>query len=295
MAILAGGNVLMEDVPGVGKTTLALALSKVLGLEYKRIQFTPDVVPADIIGFTMYDKKSGTFQYKEGIATQCNMLLADEVNRTASKTQSALLEVMEEKQVTVDGYTYKVKDPFIVIATQNPAGTVGTQKLPQAQLDRFLVRLAMGYPDLDMQMEILRDRQQGDPLQEIKNIVSLTDVLKLQQQVASVFTSDEILLYLSRLAEQSREHEMLSLGLSPRGVIALHKMARACAFMKGRDYVVPEDIQDIFFDVCSHRITVNAKGKMAEKKENDILTEIFDSVTPEPELERKRKEKIRNA
>lgn len=281
MAILAEGNILLEDVPGVGKTTLALTFSKALGLTYKRIQFTPDIMPSDITGFIMYDRESGKFRFQEGPVLQCSLLLADEINRTASKTQAALLEVMEEKQVTVDGKSHSVQKPFFVIATQNPAGTAGTQLLPQAQLDRFLVRLSIGYPSLDMLVEILKDRQLENPLENVKQIVSREEVEKLQQEARAVYTSDEILRYMGRLAEAAGDHEMLSLGLSPRGVIALHHMAKACAFVRGRDYVIPQDVRDVFADVCAHRVIVSAKGKIAEKTDKEILADILERVSEE--------------
>lgn len=281
MAILAEGNILLEDVPGVGKTTLALTFSKALGLTYKRIQFTPDIMPSDITGFTMYDRESGKFRFQEGPVLQCSLLLADEINRTASKTQAALLEVMEEKQVTVDGKSHSVPKPFFVIATQNPAGTAGTQLLPQAQLDRFLVRLSIGYPSLDMLVEILKDRQLENPLANVKQVVSREEVEKLQQEARGVYTSEEILRYLGRLAEAAGDHEMLSLGLSPRGVIALHHMAKACAVVRGRDYVIPQDVRDVFADVCAHRVIVSAKGKIAEKTDKEILADILERVSEE--------------
>lgn len=281
MAILAEGNILLEDVPGVGKTTLALSFSKVLGLTYKRIQFTPDIMPSDITGFTMYERESGEFRFREGPVLQCSLLLADEINRTASKTQAALLEVMEEKQVTVDGKTYAVQKPFLVIATQNPAGTAGTQLLPQAQLDRFLVRLSVGYPSTDMLIEILKDRQEENPMTHIEQILTGEELIELQQAVRSVYTDDGILRYMGRLSEAAGEHEMLSLGLSPRGVIALHHMSKACAFVRGRDYVIPQDVQEVFADVCAHRVIVSAKGKIAEKTDRQILQEILAKVPAE--------------
>ncbi len=286
MAVLAEGNVLLEDVPGVGKTTLALAFSKSLGLSYRRIQFTPDIMPSDITGFTMYDRRSGAFRFQEGPVLQCSLLLADEINRTASKTQAALLEVMEEKQVTVDGESHSVQRPFFVIATQNPAGTAGTQMLPQAQLDRFLVRLSIGYPSLDMLVEILKDRQFENPLAHIKQITSREEVQELQQKVRAVYTDEAILRYMGRLAEAVGAHEMISLGLSPRGVIALHHTAKACAFVRGRDYVIPQDIRDVFTDVCAHRVIVSAKGRIAEKTDKEILLDILERV-PEEETARR--------
>lgn len=281
MAILAEGNILLEDVPGVGKTTMALAFSRAMGLPYQRIQFTPDIMSSDITGFTMYDRQSGTFRFQEGPVLQCSLLLADEINRTASRTQAALLEVMEEKQVTVDGTSYEVQKPFLVIATQNPAGSAGTQLLPQAQMDRFLVRLSIGQPSLDMLVEILRDRQSENPLERMKQVLTREEVLDMQKAVRSVYTSEEILRYLGRLTEASGRHEMLSLGISPRGVIALHHMAKACAFVRERDYVIPEDVREVFADVCAHRVLVSAKGKIAEKSDRQILQEILESVQAE--------------
>ncbi len=281
MAILAEGNILLEDVPGVGKTSLALAFGTTLGLPYKRIQFTPDIMPSDITGFTMYERESGKFCFQEGPVLQCNLLIADEINRTASKTQSALLEVMEEKQVTVDGEAHEVRKPFVVIATQNPSGTAGTQLLPQAQLDRFLVRLCIGHPSNEMLVEILRDRQTKNPLDNVRQIVNCEEVLDMQEAVRNIYTSDEILQYMVRLSETVNSHEMLALGLSPRGVIALHHMAKACAFVRGRDYVIPEDVREVFTDVCAHRVIVNAKGKIAEKSDRQILMEVLENVLAE--------------
>ena len=249
MAILARGHVLLEDVPGVGKTTTALGLSKILGLDFRRIQFTPDVVPSDVTGFTMYDKETGEFRYRPG-AVMCNMLLADEINRTSSKTQSALLEVMEEGNVTVDGVTYKVPEPFVVIATQNPLGTAGTQMLPESQLDRFMVRLSMGYPDIKSQVELLRDR-------------------------ADVFISDEILEYISLLTAKTRQNEAITLGTSPRGALALSRMARARAYLCDRDYVIPEDVQEIFTDVCGHRLVLDPKARINRVTAEHVLRQIL--------------------
>ena len=217
MAILAEGNILLEDVPGVGKTTMALAFSRAMGLPYQRIQFTPDIMPSDITGFTMYDRQSGTFRFQEGPVLQCSLLLADEINRTASRTQAALLEVMEEKQVTVDGTSYEVQKPFLVIATQNPAGSAGTQLLPQAQLDRFVIRLQMGYPDFKSQVEILRDRQKVNPLDHISKVISGEDIIAMQQEVRDIHVEDSILEYVTALATATREHELIRLGVSPRG------------------------------------------------------------------------------
>lgn len=214
MAILSGGHILLEDVPGVGKTTPALAFAKTLGIHSKRMQFTSDSMPSDVIGFSVYDKAGGALAYKPG-AAMTNLLLADEINRTSSKTQSALLEVMEERQVTVDGQTHKLPDPFVVIATQNPVGSAGTQLLPQAQLDRFMVRLAMGYPDFASQVNILRDRQTGDPLEAVATVSSCAEVLAMQKEAQSVHMADALLEYVTSLAEASRSHPLTVLGVSP--------------------------------------------------------------------------------
>ena len=216
MAVLAKGHVLLEDVPGVGKTTTALALSRLMGMEFNRIQFTPDVVPSDIIGFSMYNKESGTFEYKPGVV-MTNLLLADEINRTSSKTQSALLEVMEEGQVTVDGETHELPKPFVVLATQNPVGSAGTQLLPQAQLDRFMIRMEMGYPDFQSQVNILRDRQTENPLDKAEQVTSTDEILKMQDEVTQIYIEDKILEYVTSLAMNTREQEMVRLGVSPRG------------------------------------------------------------------------------
>ncbi len=277
-AILAGGHILLEDIPGVGKTTLALAISKVLGLDFNRVQFTPDVVPSDITGFTMYDKNNGDFKYKEG-AIICNFFLADEINRTSSKTQSALLEVMAEGKVTVDGETHKMPQPFVVMATQNPIGTAGTQMLPEAQLDRFMIKLSMGYPDFDAQVEILKAREKTDPLEHIKNIVSNEELIKMKEAVKNVYVDDKIYCYITTLAEATRKHEFIKLGISPRGAIALCAMAKSSAYMDGRDYVTPEDIQSVFCDVCRHRILLHPKAHLAEFTTESILEEILKNNT----------------
>ena len=231
-AIIAGGHILLEDIPGVGKTTMALAFSKAMGMHFKRVQFTPDVVPSDITGFTMYDKSSGEFKYTAG-AVITNFLLADEINRTSSKTQSALLEVMQEGKVTVDGKTYKLPEPFIVIATQNPIGTAGTQMLPESQLDRFMVQLSIGYPTPEDQAMILKDRSLKDPLATVRTVVSKEDILQMKAQAKMMFVDDKIYKYVSALAEATRNHEFVRLGLSPRGALALTDMAKADAYIKG--------------------------------------------------------------
>ena len=277
MVILSRGHILLEDVPGVGKTTLALAFSRAMGIEYRRVQFTPDVVPSDIIGFSIYDKQTGNLTYKPG-AVMCNLLLADEINRTSSKTQSALLEVMEEHQVTIDGTTHPLPDPFIVIATQNPVGAAGTQLLPQAQLDRFMVRMKMGYPDFNSQVRILRDRRMENPLTSIAQVTDAAAVRNMQREVDQLRVSDSILEYITHLAQVTRENAVVQLGVSPRGALAVLHMAQAFAYVSGRDYVIPEDAAQIFGDVCAHRLVLSPKAKLAGKTQEDVIREVLSTV-----------------
>ena len=283
MAVLAEGHVLLEDVPGVGKTTTALALSRLMGMEFQRIQFTPDVVPSDVTGFTMYDKESNSFIYRPG-SVMCNLLLADEINRTSSKTQSALLEVMEEGMVTVDGESHPVPKPFVVIATENPVGSSGTQMLPESQLDRFMISTTMGYPDHGSLVDILRDRQEVNPLQNAKAVLNSEEILELQAQVRKVYVSDEVLSYIADLAEATRKHELIMLGLSPRGTLALCRMAKAAAYLAGRDYMVPEDVVNVFEDVAGHRMVLESRARYEEKTARQILGEILETV-PSPKVE----------
>ena len=278
MALLSEGHVLLDDVPGVGKTTLAVSVSKTLGLAYKRIQFTPDVLPSDIVGFSMYDRERGSFRYVPGVVTEANLLLGDEINRTSSKTQSALLEAMEERQVTVDGRVYPLRRPFCVIATQNQIGTAGTQPLPHAQMDRFLVQLSLGYPDFESQVEILRNRKLSDPMEQVVQAADVETVLSMQEQVRQVSIHDDILAYITRLAMASREHPLLALGVSPRGALSLSRMARACAYLRGRDYVLVEDVQGVFLEVCAHRVLLSQRGRMEHRSEADILRELLTQV-----------------
>ena len=282
MAILSDGHILLDDVPGVGKTTLALALSRTLGLTYHRIQFTPDVLPSDIVGFSVYNKDTGAFTYKPGVVNDANLLLGDEINRTSSKTQSALLEAMEERQVTVDGVTYPLQKPFIVIATQNNVGTAGTQTLPYAQMDRFLVRLSIGYPDFAAQMELLQARQDRDPLADVRPSATKDDLVRMQGEVRAVTARDSILAYLTRLAMASREHPMTEIGISPRGVLFIDRMAKACAYVRGRDYVIPEDVQAVFADVCAHRVILTQKARLSGVTAEQVLSELLNTVeTPD--------------
>ncbi|MBR6657520.1 MAG: MoxR family ATPase [Oscillospiraceae bacterium] len=277
MAVLAGGHVLMEDVPGTGKTTTAMTFAKVLGLDSRRVQFTSDTVPSDIIGYSVYDKQSNDFVYKPG-AVMTNLLLADEINRTSSKTQSALLEAMEEKRVTVDGKSYDLPKPFIVLATQNPVGSAGTQMLPSAQLDRFMIKISMGYPDFESQVNILHDRHTENPLDKIHAIVNIDELQQLIHESNEVEVDRSIYEYTTELTQATREHPMVQLGVSPRGALAVCRMAKAHAFLEGRNYMIPEDIAAVFGDVCCHRIVLGTKARMMEEKPENIIKSVLESV-----------------
>lgn len=284
LAILSNGHVLLEDIPGVGKTTLAMAFSRVLGLSYKRMQFTPDVMPSDVSGFSMYNNKTDEFEYREG-GVMCNLFLADEINRTSPKTQSALLEVMEEGRVTVDGETHMLPMPFIVIATQNPFGSSGTQKLPQSQLDRFLMCISMGYPDPENEIAILKGNRKNkmDILEEKLNAPILT---KIQQAVEEQYVDESIYSYIVEIANRTRESAGFSMGISPRGSIALLKVAKAKAFLNRRSYVVPQDIIDIMGIVCAHRIELSPQAIANGLSPADALKEIVDA-TPMPKINKR--------
>lgn len=278
MSILANGHILIDDVPGVGKTSLAAATGKVLGIDYNRIQFTPDILPSDIVGFTIYNKENDNFVYMPGVINDTNLLLADEINRTSSRTQSALLEAMEEKQVTVDGKTHQLRNPFIVIATQNQVGAAGTQVLPHAQMDRFLTRLSVGYPDKESEMKVIKERQTPDPYAGIRKILSPQMVLQLQQATLTVTIKDALVEYITDLVTATREDTRIELGVSPRGSIAVSHMAKACALMKGRDYVIEDDIREVFCDVCAHRIITTQKARAAHQSGREILEQILKTV-----------------
>lgn len=258
-AVIAGGHILMEDIPGVGKTTLATTFAKTLSLDYKRVQFTPDVLPSDILGFSMYNSGTKEFEFREG-AVFCNLFLADEINRTSPKTQSALLEVMEEGNATVDGVTRKLPDPFIVIATENPYGSSGTQMLPESQLDRFMVCLSMGYPAHSDAVEILKGNT-FNPLQHVQPVITLEELRELRETSNNLFVRDEIYEYIVNLVEETRRNEMFSMGASPRGTIALLRMAKACAVIQNRDYVIAEDVQSVVPDVLGHRVKLGQKAR----------------------------------
>jgi len=277
MTILSGGHVLLEDVPGVGKTTMALAFSKALGLSYRRIQFTPDVMPSDVVGFYYYNKENGKFEYRQG-AVMTNLLLADEINRTSSRTQSALLEVMEEGQVTVDGVTRNIQEPFFVIATQNPLGSAGTQMLPESQMDRFMVLLSMGYPTIKEEMILMSQRKVSDPLDDVNEVISKEELLSMQKEVNEIKVSSLIYQYIATLSDATRRHDMIQLGVSPRGSLALCRMAKASAFLAGRDYVVPEDVQDVVKDVFRHRLVLKSRARLSSKDADKIMDEICATV-----------------
>lgn len=279
MTIYAGGHILLEDCPGVGKTTLALAFSKVLGLSNKRIQFTPDTLPSDITGFTMFNRETNQLEYIDG-AANCQLLLADEINRTSPKTQSALLEVMEEHTITVDGKTHILPLPFICIATQNPLGFAGTQPLPESQLDRFMVCLSIGYPTLEKQIQILNAQRYHNPLQDLKTVTDGQNILEIQDYLNSIRMTESVMAYAIRLCEATREHALVELGVSPRGVASLVKMSRANAILKGRNYVVPEDVQNVFLDVCAHRLVLKPQVQMDGVSAREILEEIMSRVKP---------------
>lgn len=282
-AILAGGHILIEDIPGVGKTTLAMAFSRAMDLDWRRTQFTPDVMPADLTGFSIYDSQKGSFTYQKG-ALMCNLFLADEINRTSPKTQSALLEVMEEGFVTVDGERIKVPEPFIVIATQNPVGSAGTQLLPLSQMDRFIIRMSMGYPDPHHEIDIIKGKSRGNT--EISSVISADELMEMSRECAEIYVHDSVYAYITDLVTATRTSTVLELGLSPRGTLATVKMCRAVAFLRGRSYVVPDDVVEVFPSVAVHRICLNAKSRASGLKPEDILTQILSKV-PKPGARKK--------
>lgn len=283
MTILAKGHILLEDLPGVGKTTLANAFSKALGLDSKRIQFTPDVLPSDIVGFNSIDD-NGEIRLHKGAAFT-NLFLADEINRTSSRTQSALLEVMEENQITVDGVTHPALCPFHVIATQNPFGSAGTQMLPDSQMDRFMITLSLGYPDETSEVEMLKRKQNPDSY-TVQNIVSIDDLIEMQKEVEMVFVHDDIMKYVVSIVSQTRNHEAILQGGSPRASISLINMAKACAYINNRDYVLPRDIHEIYLEVMMHRIILKNKADNNQQQaKRALLKEILETV-PAPTLSR---------
>ena len=277
LAILAGGHILLEDIPGVGKTTMALAFSKALSLKYNRVQFTPDVLPSDIVGFSVYNKATGAMEYKDG-AILCNLFLADELNRATSRTQSALLEAMEERTVTVDGITHPVPDPFVVIATQNPVGASGTQLLSDSQMDRFMVRLSLGYPKPADEKEMLTRKQQGNPLDELRCMADKGGLASMRKEAEQTYVSDKILEYIIRLNNATRNDPAILQGASPRASLAVTSMAQAAAWVQGRDYVLPADVKLIYPATICHRIILTPDAEAAGRKAEALIDDILKAV-----------------
>ena len=281
--ILAKGHVLIEDIPGVGKTTLAIAFAKAMKLKQRRIQFTPDVMASDVTGFNMYNKETGKFTFVDG-AVMCNLLLADEINRTSPKTQSALLEAMEEGKVTVDKNVIPIPRPFTVIATQNPLGFTGTQPLPEAQLDRFTICISMGYPSMENEIDIMRMRAKGGSTAQraeaVAEVASAADLVEMQAAVEEVRACDEMLEYIYKLVFATRTNPLIEMGASPRASINLLRCAKAMAAMEGRDYIVPSDVVDMFLPIVSHRITLARTSGARGKSTKEVLEGVFSSVKP---------------
>ena len=277
LAILANGNILIEDIPGVGKTTMALAFSKTLGLEYGRVQFTPDTLPSDITGYIVYNKDSGKMVYNKG-AIFCNLFLADELNRTSSRTQSALLEAMEEQQVTVEGVSYPLEKPFSVIATQNPVGASGTQLLPDSQTDRFMVKISMGYPDYEAECQMLLNRSLNNPLDSVQCVVTKEQLAEMQQGVKSVFVHKDMAGYIVSLVKATRNNRYISRGASPRATISLTDMAKAVAFAENRNYIVPNDVHKVFVSTLNHRIILSSDATAHNLSGDQVLLNILKNV-----------------
>ena len=281
-AILARGHILLEDIPGVGKTTMALAFSRVLDLKYSRMQFTPDVLPSDVTGYTVMDPATGKMQYQPG-AVLCNLFLADELNRATSRTQSALLEAMEEGQVTVDGVSHPLPNPFVVIATQNPVGAAGTQLLPDSQMDRFMVRLSLGYPSPRDEVNMVLNRQGGDPLAQTQTLMSREDLAALQQAVEETYVSESVVNYIVDLICATRNHSKILRGASPRATLAVTAMAKAVARLRGRDYVIPGDVREVFVHTIAHRLLLTPLAQAQNESPEDILRQLLETV-PAPKL-----------
>ncbi len=276
-AIMAKGHILLEDIPGVGKTTMALAFSRTLGLSYNRVQFTPDVLPSDVTGYSILNQATGQMTYQPG-AVLCNLFLADELNRATSRTQSALLEAMEEGQVTVDGVSHRLPQPFVVIATQNPTGAAGTQLLPDSQMDRFMVRLSLGYPNPKDEMAMVMNRQGQDPLHSLSQLLAPTDVALLQETVAQTYVSADVVKYIVDLIGATRRHEDIARGASPRATLAVTAMAKAVAQLRGRDYVIPKDVQEVFPFVTAHRLLLSQRAEGKGLTPEQILAQIIGGV-----------------
>ncbi|MBO5317499.1 MAG: MoxR family ATPase [Oscillospiraceae bacterium] len=276
-AVLAGGHILMEDIPGVGKTTMALAFSKALGLAHNRMQFTPDVLPSDVTGYSILEQGTGAMVYRPG-AVLCNLFLADELNRATSRTQSALLEAMEEGQVTVDGVTHPLPQPFVVIATQNPTGAAGTQLLPDSQMDRFFIRVSLGYPERKDEIAMIRDRQGGNPLVQIEPVITALQLQQMRVAVANTYISENIMEYVVNLIHATRTDEKLTRGASPRATLAVIAMAKAVAQLRGRDYVVPKDVQEVLLPTLSHRLQLSHVAQNENLTAEDVLRQILGTV-----------------
>ena len=281
-AILARGHILLEDIPGVGKTTMALAFSRTLGLVHNRVQFTPDVLPSDVTGYSVLNQADGKMVYQPG-AVLCNLFLADELNRATSRTQSALLEAMEEGQVTVDGISHPIEKPFVVIATQNPTGAAGTQLLPDSQLDRFTIRLSLGYPSVKDEIAMVLSRQGQDPLRTMTPISTRQDLLYMQQLVEQTHISQELVGYVVALINATRTSSLLQRGASPRATLAVVAMSKAVARLRERDYVVPRDVQEVFLPTLAHRMQLSAKAEGEGKTAQQVLQEVLSSV-PAPKI-----------
>jgi MoxR-like ATPase len=276
-AMLSGSHVLIEDVPGTGKTSLAATMSRVMGMAFHRAQFTPDVMASDITGFNIYNRQKETFEFRSGLV-MCNLLLADEINRASPKTQSALLEAMEEGRVTVDGETYPMPEPFMVIATQNPTGYVGTYPLPEAQLDRFAFKLNMGYPSNGEEINILRARRGQNPMDSVEQKLTAADIVAAKEQVAEVKLEETLYAYIVSLISATRKHPSLALGASPRASVALMRLSQAYAYLRGRDYVLPDDIAALYRITVSHRVILTQEAKLNHVSVAAVLDEIFRSV-----------------
>lgn len=272
-AMIADGHILIDDIPGVGKTSLALSFSKAMALDYNRVQFTPDVLPSDVTGFTMLNKKTNEFEFKQG-AIMCNLFLADEINRTSSKTQSALLEAMEEGNVTVDSVTYKLPSPFNVIATQNPVGSIGTHMLPESQLDRFMFCVSMGYPTVSDEAIMLKEKFCKNPLDEVRPVIDSKGLDIIKKEVRKVYISDEIYEYIAKISDISRNKSEIELGISPRGSVAIMKASQANAYARGRDYVIPEDVNEVLYPCTRHRIILNARAKTGGLSMDKVISNI---------------------
>jgi len=276
-ALLSKGHVLIEDVPGVGKTTIISCLARSLNMSFRRIQFTPDVLPSDITGFSMYNFKSGEMEFKPGMVMS-QIILADEINRTSPKTQSSLLEVMEESQVTVDGKTYAVPQPFIVLATQNPIEYIGTFPLPEAQLDRFFIKVTLGYPSKLEEINILSRFQSDNPINDISGVANTEDILNLQEKVRFVKVADAIKEYIAEIVAYTREHPDLSLGASPRGALFLMRASQSCALLNDRDYVIPDDVQKMVIPVLSHRMIIKPEARLKLMTIERVLKSVLNSI-----------------